>query len=173
MPQQSTAPINGRDTLKQRATVVCQRGTHILLVRQEHARWSLPGGRAKADESLEEAAVRELVEETHLRALGIRYMFEFVGVRTCHHVFVARIAGNQSAVPGSEIARCRWVDVSDVSSFATGVSTRGIVDILAMSRRPSLARSRHQRAEAFIQNLELALQSEGFDSQPGFARRAA
>lgn len=72
--------------MKQRATVVCQQGTRVLLVGRERGRWSLPGGKPESNETLEEAAVRELFEETLLRTAAIRYMFEFAGMRTRHHV---------------------------------------------------------------------------------------
>lgn len=50
--------------------LVVQHG-HILLIRRKHApgkgTWALPGGYIKTDESLEDAAIRELVEETELK----------------------------------------------------------------------------------------------------------
>ena len=46
-------------------SVAVFRGERVLLAqRADHGRWSLPGGLVEAGESLDEAALRELVEET-------------------------------------------------------------------------------------------------------------
>jgi 8-oxo-dGTP diphosphatase len=152
------ASLHGRDTVKQRATVVCRMGTRILLVGKANSRWSLPGGKPDAGETLEAAAVRELMEETRLQAMGMQYLFEFAGARTCHHVFAAHVDEQQTPVPSNEITRCTWAKVTDISDLDTSVSTRGIVDVLALSRNyDPRVQSRYQRADAFVQNLREAL----------------
>jgi 8-oxo-dGTP diphosphatase len=92
----------------------------------------LPGGRPKIGESIHEAAVRELMEETCLCAVSMRYMFAFTGVRTCHHVFAAQIAEGLTPEPDNEIRHCNWVKITEVVNLTTSVSTRGIIDILAL-----------------------------------------
>ena len=54
--------------MKDRATVLCMRDDRILLVARERSRWALPGGRIRRSEAPHEAALRELEEETTLRA---------------------------------------------------------------------------------------------------------
>ncbi|RDK02727.1 NUDIX hydrolase [Paraburkholderia lacunae] len=145
--------------MKQRATVVCRQGTRVLLVGREQSRWSLPGGRPEVGETLEDAALRELFEETCLRAAALKFMFEFAGAHTRHHVFVAEVAQGQFPVPSNEIAHCWWAKVTDVPKLATSVSTKGIVSLLAMdTRRPLRLQNRRERAQSFVQNLRLALQ---------------
>ncbi|BCF90514.1 MULTISPECIES: NUDIX hydrolase [Paraburkholderia] len=144
--------------MKQRATVVCLMGTRILLVGKANSRWSLPGGKPDAGETFEAAAVRELMEETRLQAAGMQYLFEFAGARTCHHVFAAHVDERQTPVPSNEILRCTWAKVADISDLDTSVSTRGIVDVLALNRNyDPRVQSRYQRADAFVQNLREAL----------------
>ncbi|WP_313065554.1 NUDIX hydrolase [Paraburkholderia sp. LEh10] len=145
--------------MKQRATIVCRMGTRILLVGKTNSRWSLPGGKPDAGETFETAAMRELMEETRLQAIGMQYLFEFAGTRTCHHVFAAHIDERDTPVPSNEITRCTWAKVTDISDLDTSVSTRGIVDVLALDRRyDPRVQTRYQRADAFVQNLRDALQ---------------
>jgi ADP-ribose pyrophosphatase YjhB (NUDIX family) len=113
--------------------VVCQLGRRILLVSRDGTRWSLPGGKPTADEDLRDAAMRELWEETRLRAMDMHYLFGFTGTRTCHHVFAANIAGGQNAVPSNEITRCSWVKATEIAETPVSVSTKGIVELLAMT----------------------------------------
>lgn len=55
--------------------------------------------------------------------------------------------------------RCTWAKVTDISDLDTSVSTRGIVDVLALNRNyDPRVQSRYQRADAFVQNLREALQ---------------
>ena len=122
--------------MKQRATVLCLRANRILLVARASGRWALPGGRCKRGESVSDAALRELIEETQLRGVALNYIFEFWGMRTRHYVFVARIPDDIQPVPSNEINRCRWVRARDVESAWVSVSTRGIVELLLRKRSP-------------------------------------
>jgi ADP-ribose pyrophosphatase YjhB (NUDIX family) len=61
-----------------RAQVVLLRQGSILLARHElgdHVYWVLPGGEIEANETPEEAAVREMLEETGLRVEVERLLF--------------------------------------------------------------------------------------------------
>ena len=73
-------------------------GLQVLLVQRDlppfKGRWALPGGLVRSDENLEEAARRELAEETGhaaavLEPLGSQWLFpSFAGARA--HFFLAR-----------------------------------------------------------------------------------
>jgi 8-oxo-dGTP diphosphatase len=122
--------------MKHRATVLCLRANRILLVARSNGRWALPGGRCKAGEPVSAAAARELLEETRMTDVPLRYIFEFWGIRTRHYVFAAHIPDDVEPIPGNEISRCRWVSVKDINSAWVSVSTRGIVQILLEESSP-------------------------------------
>ena len=116
--------------MKHRAKVICHEAGHVLLVARTLSRWALPGGRVKPGETLREAALRELREETSLHATNVTYLFQFGGLRTRHYVFVATLPGDAVPVPANEIERCGWFPVGHVASLPASVSTRGIVQLM-------------------------------------------
>ncbi|WP_327628737.1 NUDIX hydrolase [Paraburkholderia sp. MPAMCS5] len=122
--------------MKHRATVLCLRANRILLVARANGRWALPGGRCKIGEPVRIAAVRELLEETRMGDLALKYIFEFWGARTRHYVFAVRIPDHMEPVPSQEISRCRWIHAKDIHSTWVSVSTRGIVQILLEESSP-------------------------------------
>lgn len=116
--------------MKNRATVLCIREGRILLVARARARWALPGGRIRRDEAPVDAARRELEEETGLAANEVIYLFQFGGLGTHHHVFLAEVQPDAEAEPMNEIARCRWFAPNKVATLSSSVPTRGIVDLV-------------------------------------------
>lgn len=85
--------------------------------RNDNGKWTLPGGHAKAGESAEKCAVRELVEETGLKPTGLKQL----DVREVRNgtlkitTFQADVEGTPSGKndPDDECSEWKWVDVSD------------------------------------------------------------
>lgn len=85
--------------------------------------WSLPKGHVELGETREEAAIREVEEETGIRGrilapLGaIDFWFVAEGRRihkTVHHFLMERVGGELSA-DDAEVVEVQWVPLTEVS----------------------------------------------------------
>ena len=96
-------------SLRDRATVVIIRDGKALLARDEgSAYFNMPGGGIETGEPPEEAAVRELREETGLIARGAEGLFVWDSTSQRHHVF--RVEAEGEANSGGEVAELLWWD---------------------------------------------------------------
>jgi 8-oxo-dGTP diphosphatase len=96
-----------------------ERELHVLLVRRGippyEGRWALPGGFIRDRESLDDAARRELQEETGVRDVYLEQLYTFGEPgrdprgRVVTVAYFALLTGNRSPlVPGSDAAAARW-----------------------------------------------------------------
>lgn len=125
----------------------------ILMVKRDRdparGQWSLPGGRVELGESLHEAIVREVREETGIEIevdglCGIteRIIRDDDGDIEYHYViidFYAK-ARSQDIKPGDDAADARWVEVGGLKDLSL---TAGLLEFLAdrgilEGRRPRL-----------------------------------
>lgn len=113
--------------MKVRATVICERNRHILLVRKLKSKWALPGGKVEAGEAIAGAAARELHEETGLNVEQLLYIFEFETGNTRHHVFEASVSDSDAATPQNEISECIWHSLSRLHDLDASDATKLIV----------------------------------------------
>lgn len=97
--------------------------------------WSLPKGHVEHGETAEEAAAREIEEETGIRArllapLGsIDYWFVFAGRRihkTVHH-FVFEAVGGELSDHDAEIDAVEWVPLIEVGDRLAYADERGLL----------------------------------------------
>lgn len=117
----------------------------LLLVRRGHGpgagEWSVPGGRVEAGETLAEAVVRELAEETGLEGVcgPLVGWVERVGDEH-HHVildFAVTILDARAPVAGDDAAEAAWVPLDQVSErrlvegLAEFLHDHGILEVIA------------------------------------------
>jgi 8-oxo-dGTP diphosphatase len=102
-------------------------GARVLLVKRGHppqqGRWSLPGGRVEAGETLATAVARELLEETGI-AVEVGPLVELVElIEVAHHFVVldylcARAEGaRREPIAGDDAGEVAFVPVSDLAAY--------------------------------------------------------
>ncbi|MDZ7676432.1 MAG: NUDIX domain-containing protein [Acidimicrobiales bacterium] len=117
----------------------------LLLVRRgrgpAQGDWSVPGGHVEAGETLAEATVRELREETGLEGVcgpfvGIAERFDDTHVVIIGHV-VTLLDPDATAVAGDDAAEVAWVALHDVAEhrlvpgLAEFLHDHGIIETLS------------------------------------------
>ncbi|MBD3881408.1 NUDIX domain-containing protein [Phormidium tenue FACHB-886] len=116
-----------------RGTALIETPQGILLVSSNGDRFSLPGGGAEKQESGEQAAIRELKEETGLEALSTQYLFKHVGglrmrssglARNHHQVFLVETKG--VPCPNQEIKAIHFYQPGDDINITN--SARAIIE---------------------------------------------
>jgi len=109
----------------------------LLLIRRGHGpaagEWSLPGGRVEGGETLAEAVVREVAEETGLEAVCEDLVGWVERIGDDHHFvifdFRVTVLDGPDADPtaGTDAAEAAWVPLDEVSHLRL---TEGLVEFL-------------------------------------------
>jgi ADP-ribose pyrophosphatase YjhB (NUDIX family) len=136
----------GPATLAVGAVVIAPRGS-VLLIRRGRppgeGSWTLPGGRVEPGESLEAAVVRELFEETAVRAravclLGVvRVAREGFAYDIHEHLLVP--TDDTTLRAGDDAAEARWVGPEELASLGVYADAIAVIGRgLAEARRRGL-----------------------------------
>jgi mutator protein MutT len=117
----------------------------LLLVRRRNepgmGSWSVPGGRVEPGETLQEAVVRELAEETSIEGvcMGLIGVAERIG-DDHHHVildYAVEVLAPAPPEAGSDAAEARWVALHDVAEMdlvdglAEFLHEHGVIETIA------------------------------------------
>jgi 8-oxo-dGTP pyrophosphatase MutT (NUDIX family) len=115
-----------------------ERGTPLfLLIRDSYSNWGFPKGHLESGERAEDAAMREVREETGLDALSLRgrietidWYFRFRG-RLIHkvcHFYLMETAESETAPQRAEgITACRWVEYDDAAGAISYANARDVL----------------------------------------------
>jgi 8-oxo-(d)GTP phosphatase len=104
-----------------------------LVHRPRYDDWSLPKGKLDGGEHVLEAAVREVREETAVRAVPqarlptIRYLTGQPGVEKVVHFWCMRASTWTDRPPDDEIAEIRWVNPGSAAGLLSYAHDRGVV----------------------------------------------
>ena len=101
----------------------------VLLIRRKHypfeGKWALPGGFVDMDETLEEAVVRELEEETGLKNVDLKQLHAFSTInrdprgRTISVIFFGFVdIDNSTVIAGDDARDARWFDANEFPNLA-------------------------------------------------------
>jgi 8-oxo-dGTP diphosphatase len=94
--------------------VVLRDGRMVVVHRPRYDDWSLPKGKLDADESFEDAALREVEEETGLRCTLVRELpaveYEVRGRPKLVRYWAMEVVDETPFVPNEEVDEVRWVD---------------------------------------------------------------
>ena len=113
--------------------VVVRDGQVCLVHRPRYDDWTLPKGKLDDGESFEDAALREVWEETGLRCrLGeelepVRYR-DNKGRRKLVRYWLMEVDDDEGFEPNSEVDEVRWVARSDAERLLTYEHDRGLVE---------------------------------------------
>lgn len=111
------------------------RDGQVLLVRRANppdaGRWAFPGGKIEAGERIEDAAARELLEETGVRAEPVQ-VFDAVdvfdrdesGALRRHFILIAVLCRWRSGEPvaGDDASEARWVPLHELERHTLATS---------------------------------------------------
>jgi len=127
---------------------------HFLLIRDPYHNWGLPKGHLKGKEGPDDAALREVQEETGLADLrlgpdlgSIDWHFRAKGRlihKFCRFFLMASTSGDPVPELDEGITECRWLPVEKAIQTVTYENARGVLEIAARlladgSGRPSFS----------------------------------
>ncbi len=98
-----------------------------LLIRREvepeKGKWACPGGHAEEGEDMEDAARRELKEETHLDADDLTFMRKLPAPGMDDgvvYIYYAVVGADEKAQADDDAEKAKWVKTSDLPDLAFG-----------------------------------------------------
>lgn len=141
-----TLPVEHTQALRPEVCVgaVSVDADRLLLVRRGHGpaagEWSVPGGRVERGETLAEAVLREVAEETGLEGMCDELIGWVERIDDDHHFvildFRVSVLDPADPVAGSDAAEAAWVPLPDVTDLnlvdglAEFLHEHGILDVI-------------------------------------------
>jgi 8-oxo-dGTP pyrophosphatase MutT (NUDIX family) len=111
--------------------------TLVLLIRDPYGHWGFPKGHLERGERAETAAVREVMEETGLRQVGllasiaaIEWKFRFRNKliqKHCEFFLMESAAGETKPQKSEGITECRWVSPEEAHAMIDYENARSVL----------------------------------------------
>lgn len=114
----------------------------VLLVRRKKepdaGRWGFPGGHVDPGETVLAAAVRELAEETSVRAVPERFLTNLdiivrddAGALRYHFLLVAVLCRYETGTPlaDDDVSDAAWFALSEVAQLDTSANVLKVIDL--------------------------------------------
>jgi 8-oxo-dGTP diphosphatase len=121
---------------RRRGTAIVETPEGILVVSHNNRTFYLPGGGAEKGESRRDAAIRELREETGLRAVNCRFLFEYPSLTNNHKVFLMETHG--IAEPENEI---KYLEFFNGSNLKVSNTTWEIIELYRLKKNLKTAKA--------------------------------
>lgn len=106
----------GAVVIRDGAMLMIRRGRGVA-----QGQWSVPGGRVEFGETLQEAVVREVAEETGLEVVCGAYVGHVERIGVDHHYvildYLADPVADQPLVAGDDAAEAAWIALGDLSDL--------------------------------------------------------
>jgi 8-oxo-dGTP diphosphatase len=112
----------------------------LLVHRPRYDDWTFPKGKLEPGETAEEAALREVREETGLRCRIIRplatsrYRYRTTNKGALRpktvHYFLMEPIGGRIRVPGEEVDLARWFDLDEAARVLTYAQDRKLLSLI-------------------------------------------
>ena len=109
----------------------------FLLIRDSYQNWGFPKGHLESGERAEDAAVREVREETGIDDLALRgqietidWYFRFRGQlihKVCHFFLMETTQASTNPQQAEGITACRWVSYDDARSAISYANARKVL----------------------------------------------
>ena len=97
--------------------------------------WGLPGGGVKRNETAEEAAIREVKEETGLDVELLKELAVMEDKRrgNVRHIFLGKVTGGKLRIDRAEHMDARWMTIGDVKSIKNKLRGDWVIEAVSLT----------------------------------------